>query len=76
MKEKTMSKLITKALAVTVAAGALFTVAATGTASAGGWYGGWHGWHGGWGYHHDRSYFYDRDYRFYDRDFRFRFRHY
>jgi hypothetical protein len=62
-----LTKMIKKALAVMLAAGALATVGATGSASAGGWGHGWHG--GGWhdGYRYDRGYGYDYDYD-YDRD--------
>jgi hypothetical protein len=72
-----MSKIITKALAVVLAAGAITTVAAS-SASA-------HGWHGGWGfgvrfnngYAHERVYEYDRGYHYdreYDRGFQIRLR--
>jgi hypothetical protein len=72
-----MSKIITKALAVVLAAGAITTVAATGASA--------HGWHGGWsfginvntGYAHERVYEYDRGYRYdrdYDRGFHIRLR--
>jgi hypothetical protein len=62
-----MSKIITKAVAVILAAGALTTVAGTGKASAG--YDGWHR-----GYDHERRFDYDRDFNRWDYRHQFSFR--